>query len=893
MSENNDIIDWSSKQLPWVGDALRRHASSESFVLSQGDKDKIEKNVRHAAGFLVDPAPTYTAVSVDQLGSGSADTSRPVLCSLGPVEHIGRLARDQRLSFALDGVTLIYGDNGTGKSGYCRITKALCRSATRDSLLGNIFEEGTKPSARALVRYIAKDGDPVAEEQWTDGSPTPKALRNISVFDSSNARFYIDKQNRVAFLPRDIAILESHAAHRSEMDATFTAERKALDGQIKVPLPGGYAPDGMIATKVIAALLPRKVLPTPEYIAELATLTPCEENELASLVTTLAQDPAAMAACYQRCGTALTSTLATLELIEVSLAASITADLRAKVDAAVTAATAANMDADTRFSSESLPGVGREPWKLMFEFASAYIAANDLGDELPHAVGDLCALCQQPLDSQASARVERFKKFIAGEANKLASKTKVELERELTVLRELSLPSKAMVQRDLAEFAAMSTERNALAEGIKAYIEASIAHRNILLKAATSGDFTEVSALPASIVTDVKTEIVTLSNEALAQAALATDDVEKTKLVSRLSSLRDKQWMKNNVSVIKARRDALDQHAKLTKCLSLVGNLQLSNLITTVRRRVVATGLQVGIQKEIENLDLMHLPFAVSDKSDDGASYFSVGLKAKVAAPNREVLSEGEQRALALACFLAEVEADTAMHGLVIDDPVSSLDHIRIRKVAQRLVAEASKGKQIIIFTHNMLFFNEVREAAAAANPQVKVHQQVVTKTESEGFGVVSGDEPWATQKVSTRIAALQKRPNQIEKEFQDFNTEEYRRVVKDFYTDLRETWERLVEEVLLGKVVERFNTDVKTLSLKTVVVEDDDYGKIYWAMKRVSERSGHDSAAPKQVVTPTPAEMRLELKEIEQFRSVITDRSKEAEKRRKKKENPPVATIA
>jgi hypothetical protein len=69
-----------------------------------------------------------------------------------------------------------------------------------------------------------------------------------------------------------------------------------------------------------------------------------------------------------------------------------------------------------------------------------------------------------------------------------------------------------------------------------------------------------------------------------------------------------------------------------------------------------------------------------------------------------------------------------------------------------------------------------------------------------------------------------------------DFETDEYRGLAKDFYTDLRETWERLVEEVLLGKVVERFNTDIRTQSLKGVVVDDDDYKTIYWAMKHVSE---------------------------------------------------------
>jgi hypothetical protein len=45
----------------------------------------------------------------------------------------------------------------------------------------------------------------------------------------------------------------------------------------------------------------------------------------------------------------------------------------------------------------------------------------------------------------------------------------------------------------------------------------------------------------------------------------------------------------------------------------------------------------------------------------------------------------------------------------------------------------------------------------------------------------------------------------------------------KGFYTDFRESWERLVEEALHYKVVERFNTDVKIQSLKGIVVEEAD----------------------------------------------------------------------
>ncbi|TIW65199.1 MAG: hypothetical protein E5V56_07300, partial [Mesorhizobium sp.] len=125
-----------------------------------------------------------------------------------------------------------------------------------------------------------------------------------------------------------------------------------------------------------------------------------------------------------------------------------------------------------------------------------------------------------------------------------------------------------------------------------------------------------------------------------------------------------------------------------------------------------------------------------------------------------------------------------------------------------------------------------------------------------------------------------------------DFTTDAWRRSAKDFYSDLRETWERLVEEILLGKVVERFNSDVKTQSLKGVVVEDEDHKRIYWAMKRVSERSGHDMASAKAIPVPTPNDMKSDLDGIDQYRIDTTKRKKDAEKRRIEFEQPPKATV-
>ncbi|TGS46888.1 hypothetical protein EN822_27615, partial [bacterium M00.F.Ca.ET.179.01.1.1] len=96
---------------------------------------------------------------------------------------------------------------------------------------------------------------------------------------------------------------------------------------------------------------------------------------------------------------------------------------------------------------------------------------------------------------------------------------------------------------------------------------------------------------------------------------------------------------------------------------------------------------------------------------------------------------------------------DTSRQGMIIDDPVSSLDHVRIRRVAARLVKEAATGRQIIIFTHNLLFFNEVVDAAAQATPPIPLVRNYINQSESAGFGLISEtDPPGTAPSVTERI---------------------------------------------------------------------------------------------------------------------------------------------
>jgi hypothetical protein len=93
--------------------------------------------------------------------------------------------------------------------------------------------------------------------------------------------------------------------------------------------------------------------------------------------------------------------------------------------------------------------------------------------------------------------------------------------------------------------------------------------------------------------------------------------------------------------------------------------------------------------------------------------------------------------------------------------------------------------------------------------------------------------------------------------------------------------------------VVERYGVGVKTQSLKSVLVEDDDYRIIFAAMKRVSEFSGHDMAAGRQLPVADKATMRADLDSLSTYRSQVHRRKNGLEQRRRALEIPPPAQVA
>ena len=148
-----------------------------------------------------------------------------------------------------------------------------------------------------LVRFQEDGATKPTAVTWVDGTPPPEQVARISVFDSANARLYIDRENRIGFLPMEVALLEAHGSLRKSLDTKFKSEIARLDRGMRTPLPAGYSSGSQVSS-----LLPRLdskwqgTLPTKEEVEKLSLVTAAEEQELEALNAALASDPATLAA---------------------------------------------------------------------------------------------------------------------------------------------------------------------------------------------------------------------------------------------------------------------------------------------------------------------------------------------------------------------------------------------------------------------------------------------------------------------------------------------------------------------------------------------------------------------------------------------------------------------
>ena len=140
------ILEWSLNRPAWQRDALRRIISDGTpDDDNQGEILALCKKEHGDDTVTTSPIPlTEVHLPVDP-GSGESIA----IARLSEVVGVNQLAQDQTLEFETSGIMVIYGPNGTGKSGYSRILKKACRSRHAGAIMSDVYSQS--PTRTATV----------------------------------------------------------------------------------------------------------------------------------------------------------------------------------------------------------------------------------------------------------------------------------------------------------------------------------------------------------------------------------------------------------------------------------------------------------------------------------------------------------------------------------------------------------------------------------------------------------------------------------------------------------------------------------------------------------------------------------------------------------------------
>ena len=115
MDLQQNILNWLKSLKGWQTELAYRLLAKSN--LEDADIDDIISMLKNGGSFEDKAFPNL----------GMSFVRQPVtLLSIDSIENIEQLSPRNPLKFAERGITVVYGNNGTGKSGYARILKKLC-----------------------------------------------------------------------------------------------------------------------------------------------------------------------------------------------------------------------------------------------------------------------------------------------------------------------------------------------------------------------------------------------------------------------------------------------------------------------------------------------------------------------------------------------------------------------------------------------------------------------------------------------------------------------------------------------------------------------------------------------------------------------------------------------
>lgn len=873
----SELLQLSKSLTPWQNEILRCVFKKGEW--SQTDKSKI---LQFALAFygLEKESESLTSLmlSAGDMPSPPAPGQQIKLRGVLNLTNVNALKNDQRIRIG-NQLSIIYGENATGKSGYARVMKKAFRARVVEKILPNVYSKTPPPGPASAIFEIEEkleEKDVVRQEVWTDGAEPVECLGRFAVFDSKCGRIYLTADSQLSFLPYGFDILADLTTATDEIKAE-------LKGIGQKTAPKADALKLLIDDTAIGTFIASLTAASEEKEIELkaawsesdAALLVTKEAELAQLKL---KTPEAVRASQEKLKKNLEKVKSEISKVAIAISATEAEAIKKKYVDLTTFTQAVEAATKAAFADIELVGVGTPTWQELIRAAAKYSTEGAYpGQPFPATQeGAKCVLCQQTLDNQAQDRLKRFWVFIQNEMSSKRDQARDALALVNEVLMKLPREIPPVLEAFLEPLRANGSK---VPKEIEAYFPLAVKRITSLENAIADNSWGTLASEPLSPSAACDVEIKAVDKK----LSDLVDDGKMSALIETVSKdideLKARIRFSKNLSVVLEHVRALKRSKAHSDAAAKITTNTLTKMANDLHKKLVTDEFKNGVQDQLKAIGLLKGKAGVSEKPQKGKVLNKIAVVDAPTVNPEEVFSEGERTAVALACFAAELTANKDNCAIILDDPVSSLDRQARKGVATLLVSESTK-RQVIIFTHDLVFYREL--ISIATRESVDVCFQHIQSL-GENFGLVSGIPPWYAMTVAQRITLLEQNLGEAKALEAAGDIAVYTSRCRDFYDILRSAWERSVEELLFNNVVQRLEPEVATQSLRGVSVDEEAIEAVFDGMTRSSTMiDAHDPAMAKGKTLASLADLQNDLQDLKTFKNTQTKKSKELEEKLK-----------
>jgi len=733
---------------------------------------------------------------------GTPAANRVILTQISDIKGIGALAPWKALSFG-DGLTVVYGQNGCGKSSYVRILKALANPLYGDAVLGNVYCKGQEEPEATATFMINGTQKNVA---WNKSS---KKKYPIQIYDTIEADRFVNKENEVVYEPRVLATITNMAAMYDRLSDYFSQIAEDMEKEMpKLPQKLAFSTTATEFIEISSQAELTKFIKAHPW-------TDAEKGELDIIEASLRESDPELAARTKEAQRDIIRTHG-YEILKMLgyVSDDVRADYLEKRERQIITKKTADLLVASSTGRSLIPEFGGDIWKTMWMRATEYIRVAEGRAGMPVTESGRCALCQQKLDADAMERMRSFQAFSQSSAITESEVARLDFAAAVKALQDHVENKLDLVERKTA------LQSSSIAPENQKYIislyELILARCSWLLSYNEDTDTEipyiqskeEITAAFSAMVEKISSEIKVLKSVA--------DSREK--LIRRMQELMVTRWAYGNLEI---KQRLILVKSVLTKCKT--------NTLTTLKKdlsKLLITDAYISrFQEEMNRLDRRKQIKVelVANAPRRGRSYHQIVLKDACAMgkhKNNEILSEGEFRVVSLAAFLSDLSSWNQNLPFAFDDPITSLDHLYEGNVAKRLI-ELSVERQVIVFTHRLAFAQLLENSASEFNATSALDGDVIRvqikHIELRNSPLGHPSEPNYINNMKLEKAAnklLEQDVACIKKALKDGNFSDADVKTHALCTAFRNMIEYGVEQNLLSGVVSRFSRNVSTMKI-------------------------------------------------------------------------------